>query len=136
MYGDEDKPALITYPDVALNYMSCFQGFFFYPEVASLPLQNFCVYHINPQGHEETLRTEKAPAALGPNSEAIKANNLVFVSRVLGLNPETRKFIYDVSTLLHSNDLLAYKDVTTKVVYDMIRIFENIINHAACFIIH
>jgi hypothetical protein len=32
--------------------MSCFQGFFFYPEVATLLLHNFCVYHINPQGHE------------------------------------------------------------------------------------
>jgi hypothetical protein len=82
VYGDEDKPALITYPDVALNCkccrskifflihyqdltmfisrcfllawadMSCFQGFFFCPEVASLLLHNFCVYHINPQGHE------------------------------------------------------------------------------------
>jgi len=52
VYGDEDKPALITYPDVALNYMSCFQGFFFCPEVASLLLHNFCVYHTNPQGHE------------------------------------------------------------------------------------
>lgn len=52
VYGDEDKPALITYSDVALNYMSCFQGFFFCPEVASLLLHNFCVYHINPQGHE------------------------------------------------------------------------------------
>uniref|UniRef100_A0A804PXN6 Pollen-specific protein SF21 n=1 Tax=Zea mays TaxID=4577 RepID=A0A804PXN6_MAIZE len=52
VYGDEDKPALITYPDVALNYLSCFQAFFFCPEVASLLLHNFCVYHINPQGHE------------------------------------------------------------------------------------
>ncbi|PWZ37612.1 Reactive Intermediate Deaminase A, chloroplastic [Zea mays] len=65
---------------------------------------------------KQALQTEKAPAALGPNSKAIKANNLVFVSGVLGLNPETRKFIYGVSTLLRSNDLLAYKDVTTKVV--------------------
>ena len=32
--------------------MSCFQGFFFCPEVASLLLHNFCVYHTNPQGHE------------------------------------------------------------------------------------
>ncbi|GJN32160.1 hypothetical protein PR202_gb20641 [Eleusine coracana subsp. coracana] len=52
VYGDEDKPALITYPDVALNYMSCFQGLFFCPEAASLLLHNFCVYHITPQGHE------------------------------------------------------------------------------------
>ncbi|KAG8045953.1 hypothetical protein GUJ93_ZPchr0008g12860 [Zizania palustris] len=52
VYGDEDKPALITYPDVALNYMSCFQGLFFCPEAASLLLHNFCIYHITPQGHE------------------------------------------------------------------------------------
>ncbi|CAN6331673.1 unnamed protein product [Urochloa humidicola] len=52
VYGDEDKPALITYPDVGLNYMSCFQGLFLCPEAASLLLHNFCIYHINPQGHE------------------------------------------------------------------------------------
>ncbi|XP_066366665.1 protein NDL2-like isoform X2 [Miscanthus floridulus] len=52
VYGDEDKPALITYPDVALNYMSCFQGLLFCPEAVSLQLHNFCIYHINPQGHE------------------------------------------------------------------------------------
>jgi hypothetical protein len=52
VFGDEDKPALITYPDVALNYMSCFQGLFFCPEAASLLLHNFCIYHITPQGHE------------------------------------------------------------------------------------
>ncbi|ESW24920.1 hypothetical protein PHAVU_004G171900 [Phaseolus vulgaris] len=50
--GDQDKPPLITYPDVALNYMSCFQGLFFCPEAASLLLHNFCIYHINPPGHE------------------------------------------------------------------------------------
>ncbi|KAL6624556.1 hypothetical protein ACP70R_031877 [Stipagrostis hirtigluma subsp. patula] len=52
VYGDEDKPALVTYPDVALNYVSCFQGLLFCPEAASLLLHNFCIYHINPQGHE------------------------------------------------------------------------------------
>ncbi|KAL9252999.1 NDL1-like protein [Drosera capensis] len=52
VYGDQDKPALITYPDLALNYMSCFQGLFFFPEAASLLLHNFCIYHISPPGHE------------------------------------------------------------------------------------
>ena len=37
---------------------------------------------------KEAVQTEMAPAALGPYSQAIKANNLVFVSGVLGLNPE------------------------------------------------
>lgn len=50
--GDQEKPALITYPDVALNYMSCFQGLFFCSDAASLLLHNFCIYHIDAPGHE------------------------------------------------------------------------------------
>uniref|UniRef100_A0A804R627 Pollen-specific protein SF21 n=1 Tax=Zea mays TaxID=4577 RepID=A0A804R627_MAIZE len=52
IYGEHDKPALITYPDIALNHMSCFQGLLFCPEAASLLLHNFCIYHISPPGHE------------------------------------------------------------------------------------
>ncbi|KAF5478904.1 hypothetical protein F2P56_005425 [Juglans regia] len=44
---------------------------------------------------KEAVQTEKAPAALGPYSQAIKANNFLFVSGVLGLVPETGKFISD-----------------------------------------
>ncbi|KAJ0013419.1 hypothetical protein Pint_20543 [Pistacia integerrima] len=50
--GDQEKPALVTYPDVALNYMFCFQGLFFCPDAASLLLHNFCIYHIDAPGHE------------------------------------------------------------------------------------
>lgn len=39
-------------------------------------------------GVKEAVQTEKAPAALGPYSQAIKANNFLFVSGVLGLVPE------------------------------------------------
>ncbi|KAM1155633.1 hypothetical protein ACFX13_027095 [Malus domestica] len=39
VYGDQEKPSLITYPDLALNHVSCFQGL-------------FCIYHISPPGHE------------------------------------------------------------------------------------
>ncbi|KAL4324800.1 hypothetical protein GQ457_11G012800 [Hibiscus cannabinus] len=46
-------------------------------------------------GIKEAVATDKAPAALGPYSQAIKANDLVFVSGVLGLIPETGKFISD-----------------------------------------
>ncbi|XLS74532.1 hypothetical protein HN51_031397 [Arachis hypogaea] len=56
VYGDLEKPALITYPDLALNYMSCFQGLFFCPEAAFLLLHNFCIYHISPPGHEEVSK--------------------------------------------------------------------------------
>jgi len=50
--GDQENPALVTYSDVALNYMSFFQGMFFFPEVASLLFHNFCIYHIDAPGHE------------------------------------------------------------------------------------
>ncbi|KAM6541780.1 hypothetical protein CsatB_006227 [Cannabis sativa] len=59
--GDQDKPALVTYPDLALNYVSCFQGLFFCPEACSLLLHNFCIYHISPPGHElgaETISSD------------------------------------------------------------------------------
>ncbi|XP_071701837.1 protein NDL2-like [Rutidosis leptorrhynchoides] len=52
IFGDVDKPALVTYPDIALNYMSCFKGLFLCPEAFSLLFHNFCIYHINPPGHE------------------------------------------------------------------------------------
>ncbi|PIA50575.1 hypothetical protein AQUCO_01200040v1 [Aquilegia coerulea] len=44
---------------------------------------------------KEAVQTEKAPAALGPYSQAIKSNNLLFVSGCLGLVPETGKFVSD-----------------------------------------
>lgn len=46
-------------------------------------------------GKKEAVQTDKAPAALGPYSQAIKANNFLFVSGVLGLVPETGKFVAD-----------------------------------------
>lgn len=36
------------------------------------------------------MKTDKAPAALGPYSQAIKANNFLYVSGCLGLIPEVR----------------------------------------------
>ncbi|XP_019194334.1 PREDICTED: reactive Intermediate Deaminase A, chloroplastic-like [Ipomoea nil] len=44
---------------------------------------------------KEAVETDKAPAALGPYSQAIKANNLLFVSGMLGLDPETEEFVSD-----------------------------------------
>ncbi|KAI3456931.1 hypothetical protein Pfo_013594 [Paulownia fortunei] len=46
-------------------------------------------------GIKEAIKTEKAPAALGPYSQAITANNMIFMSDVLGLVPETGKFVSD-----------------------------------------
>ncbi|MQM11619.1 hypothetical protein Taro_044529 [Colocasia esculenta] len=58
--GDQEKPAMITYPDVALNcvflvllsFVLLCIGLFFCPDADSLLLQNFCIYHINAPGHE------------------------------------------------------------------------------------
>ncbi|KAK4401214.1 protein NDL2 [Sesamum angolense] len=70
IFGDQDKPALITYPDLALNYMSCFQGLFFCPEAFSLLLHNFCIYHISPPGHE------LGAAVAGPDAPALSVDDL------------------------------------------------------------
>jgi len=35
----------------------------------------------------EVISTDKAPAAIGPYSQAIKANGFVFVSGCIGLHP-------------------------------------------------
>lgn len=56
---------------------------FFLKEFLTL-LTNICMSI----GIKEAVHTDKAPAALGPYSQAIKANNFVFVSGVLGLVPE------------------------------------------------
>ncbi|KAG6490880.1 hypothetical protein ZIOFF_052210 [Zingiber officinale] len=50
VYGDQDKPALITYPDVALNFVTV--GLFVSSEAASLVLHNFCIYLVSPPGLE------------------------------------------------------------------------------------
>ncbi|GBG69033.1 hypothetical protein CBR_g3731 [Chara braunii] len=41
------------------------------------------------------VHSPHAPAALGPYSQAVKANGMLFVSGVLGLNPQTMKFPSD-----------------------------------------
>jgi hypothetical protein len=53
--GDQDKPALLTYPDVGLNYVSCFEGLFSYPEASSVLYHNFCIYHVDVLGHEVSI---------------------------------------------------------------------------------
>ncbi len=40
----------------------------------------------------KALNTDKAPAAIGPYSQAIRTGNIVFVSGQLPINPETGAF--------------------------------------------
>ncbi|KAI4377836.1 hypothetical protein MLD38_015408 [Melastoma candidum] len=70
VFGDPDKPALVTYPDLALNYNSCFQGLFFCQETYSLLIHNFCIYHISPPGHEVG-----APSS-GPDNPVLTVDDL------------------------------------------------------------
>ncbi|XP_023768688.1 protein NDL2 [Lactuca sativa] len=74
--GDPDKPALITYPDLALNYMSCFQGLFLCPEAFSLLLHNFCIYHISPPGHGHELGAASAMSYDDDDDLALSADDL------------------------------------------------------------
>ena len=40
----------------------------------------------------KVIATDKAPAAVGPYSQAVLANGFLFASGALGINPETGKF--------------------------------------------
>ncbi|XP_045464884.1 protein NDRG3 isoform X2 [Harmonia axyridis] len=54
--GYRNKPAIVTYHDLGLNYLSSFQAFFNYIDMRAL-IENFCVYHINAPGQEEGAQT-------------------------------------------------------------------------------
>jgi 2-iminobutanoate/2-iminopropanoate deaminase len=42
---------------------------------------------------KQSITTKKAPAAIGPYSQAIKTGKFVFLSGQLGINPETGAFV-------------------------------------------
>ena len=42
---------------------------------------------------KEIIKTQKAPLAIGPYSQAIRAENLLFLSGQISINPETNEFI-------------------------------------------
>lgn len=41
----------------------------------------------------ELLKTDKAPAAVGPYSQGVKAGNMIFTSGQLAIDPETGKLL-------------------------------------------
>ncbi|HWV34626.1 MAG TPA: RidA family protein [Thermomicrobiales bacterium] len=43
----------------------------------------------------DVVITDKAPAAIGPYSQAIKANGLVYTAGVIPLDPETKQIVGD-----------------------------------------
>ena len=42
---------------------------------------------------KEVIKTQKAPLTIGPYSQAIRAENLLFLSGQISINPETNEFI-------------------------------------------
>ena len=42
---------------------------------------------------KEIIKTQKAPLVIGPYSQAIRAENLLFLSGQISINPETNEFI-------------------------------------------
>ena len=47
--GDRNKPALLTYHDLGLNYISNFQAFFNFPGMVEIA-KHFCIFHVNAPG--------------------------------------------------------------------------------------
>lgn len=45
--------------------------------------------------NKEFISTEKAPAAVGPYSQGVKANNIIFTSGQLPIVPETGELVKD-----------------------------------------
>jgi 2-iminobutanoate/2-iminopropanoate deaminase len=43
----------------------------------------------------ETISTENAPGAIGPYSQAVKVDNLIFCSGQIPINPQTGEFVSD-----------------------------------------
>ncbi|XP_049818505.1 protein NDRG3 isoform X8 [Aethina tumida] len=80
--GSRNKPAIITYHDLGLNYISSFQGFFNYIDMRAL-LENFCVYHVNAPGQEEGAQTLPEDY-IYPTMEEL-ANQLSYVLTHFGL---------------------------------------------------
>ena len=44
---------------------------------------------------KQVIHTDKAPAAIGPYSQAVRTGNLVFLSGQIPINPETMEMEHD-----------------------------------------
>lgn len=75
----------------------------------------------------EIISTQKAPGAIGPYSQAVRAGDMLFTSGQLGLNPETGvlaegvreqadQALKNLGAILHEAGL-DYKDVIKTVVF-------------------
>ncbi|HMA76560.1 MAG TPA: RidA family protein [Candidatus Krumholzibacteriaceae bacterium] len=47
---------------------------------------------------KEVIRTESAPAAIGPYNQAVRAGNFLFISGQLGMDPDSGELAEDLSS--------------------------------------
>jgi pimeloyl-ACP methyl ester carboxylesterase len=110
VYGDQEKPALITYPDVALNYMSCFQGLFLCPEAVSLLLHNFCIYHISPPGHEfgaaPVCSNDPSPSVEDLADQILEVLNFFSLEAVMCMGITAGAYILSLFAIKHKERVL------------------------------
>ncbi|CAJ0941621.1 unnamed protein product, partial [Mesorhabditis belari] len=51
----------------------------------------------------QIIHTAKAPAAIGPYSQAVRVNNTVYLSGSIGLNPETGALVEGIKEQTHQS---------------------------------
>lgn len=75
----------------------------------------------------KSIKTKKAPAALGPYSQAVLKNGILFISGQLGIDPETGKLVdsfadqakqvfYNLKNILLAADM-SFKNVLKVTIY-------------------
>lgn len=67
----------------------------------------------------KAIKTDKAPGAIGPYSQAIKAGNTIYVSGQLGINPETGNFDDETIETQTIQSLENIKAILNEEGYDM-----------------
>ncbi|KAL4234168.1 Protein ndrg3 [Mactra antiquata] len=81
--GDRSKPAIFTVHDIGLNHITCFQGFFSYPDMQQI-MRHFCVYHLNAPGMEEgamNLKPDEQERFLYPSMDELAEAVLTVADR-------------------------------------------------------
>ena len=67
----------------------------------------------------QAIKTDKAPGAIGPYSQAIKAGNTIYISGQLGLNPSTGNFDADDIKVQTKQSLENIKHILEEAGYSM-----------------
>ena len=67
----------------------------------------------------QTIKTDKAPGAIGPYSQGIKSGNTIFVSGQLGLNPLTGNFDADDIKVQTKQSLENIKNILQEAGYSL-----------------